>query len=147
MGIQFALIYQLICHIGCGTHAVAHFIGSLLHIIFVFSLHRSRVQMTFVSHQMLCGRCHSIYCHHDLLVWNDHGHGEEHIKKASPGYLDANSSNNFHPSPLRTARFASGYCLAICCTSSLFDCDRKRACAAKCSRLPSAALIRPRNVF
>lgn len=43
---------------------------------------RSRLQMTFVSHQMLCGRCHSIYCHHDLLVQNDQRRREEHIKKA-----------------------------------------------------------------
>lgn len=35
--------------------------------------------------------------------------------------LNANSSDNFHPFPLRTVHFASGYCLAICCISSLFD--------------------------
>lgn len=40
--------------------------------------------------------------------------------------LNANSSNNFHPIPLRTAHFASGYCLAICCISSLFDYTTKQ---------------------
>lgn len=64
------------------AHEAAYFIGSLPHIIFAVSSHRSRVQMTFVSHQMLCGRCHSIYCHSDLLVQNDHSHREEHIRKA-----------------------------------------------------------------
>lgn len=40
--------------------------------------------------------------------------------------LNANSSNNFHPFPLRTVHFASGYCLAICCISSRFDCTAKQ---------------------
>lgn len=123
MAIQFALRYQVICQ-KQDTRGLARLIGSPLHIILVGSPHRSRVQMTFVSHQMLCGRCHSIYCHHDLLVQNDHRHREEHIKEARRrwrGAAEAGASNNFHPFPLRTLHFASGYCLAICCTSSLFD--------------------------
>lgn len=70
--------------IRAAAHKAARVMGSLQHIIFAFPPQRSRVQMTFVSHQMLRGRCHSVYCHGDLLVENDHSHGEEHIK-TGPG--------------------------------------------------------------
>lgn len=55
--------------------------------------------------------------------------GRNTSKRPGPGEgepLNASSSNNFHPIPLRTARFASGYCLAICCISSHFDYTAKQ---------------------
>ncbi len=62
--------------------------------------------------------------------------------------LNANSSNNFHPVPLRTAHFASGYCLAICCLPSRSDYQlSKHRVGAKCRHLPFAPLIQTYWVF
>lgn len=80
---SFALIYKPTCQyepwhkrrLMSLAHCGALFLPSLPQ--------RSRVQMTFVSHQMLRGRCHSVYCHGDLLVESDHSHGEEHIKNGA----------------------------------------------------------------
>lgn len=52
-------------------------------------------------------------------TWKRPGAGEGEL-------LNASSSNNFHPFPLRTVHFASGYCLAICCVSSCFDYTAKQ---------------------
>lgn len=81
---NFALIHRPTCQYrGCRSTRASP--GSPPPITSVVSLHRSGLQMTFVSHQMLRGRCHSIYCHHDLLVASGRGHGEEHMKKAARG--------------------------------------------------------------
>lgn len=50
--------------------------------------------------------------------------------------------NNFHPLPLRTAHFASGYCLAICCLLSFSTTPlSKHAVCAKWYYLPFASII------
>lgn len=52
--------------------------------------------------------------------------------------LNANSSDNFHPNPLRSAHFASGYCLAICCVSSLLNYTAKQTWSL--CQMPSPSL-------
>lgn len=56
--------------------------------------------------------------------------------------------NNFHPIPLRTAHFASGYCLAICCLLSLSTTPlSKHALCAKWYHLPFAPIIQLHRLF
>lgn len=124
--------------ISCGARGVARFIGLCR------SLHRSRAQMTFVSHQMLRGRCHSIYCHDDLLVSNDHSHGEEHVKKGQTP-VEGSCRATFIPvlSGLHIVLLVIVWPSAVF-PASLTTLLSKRGVCAKHHHLPFAPLIQPR---
>lgn len=126
IAIEFAPHYRSAKNEACGAGRPTP--PALLCTFLSASSHGSRPQMTFVSHQMPRGRCHGVYCHRDLLLENDQHHREEHIRKARHRrrQLNANACNHLQPSSHRSVRLASGYCLAICWISNLFDSNAKQ---------------------
>lgn len=131
MAIQFVLIYQLICQYRLRhTHAGGHISLALRCTLFLSSPFTDQGYRLLLSAIRCCVADVTAFIV-TMIYWFRMTTATGKNTSKRPGavegeLLNANSSNNFHPIPLRTAHFASGYCLAICCISSLFDCTAKQ---------------------
>lgn len=108
-----------------GTHGAARFIGSPRHIIFVFPSFTDQGYRWLLSAIRCCVADVTAFIV-TMIYWfrMTTATGKNSSKSLADGRRGANLCqllSNFHPIPQRTAHFASGYCLAICFISSLYE--------------------------
>lgn len=149
MAIQFALIYQVICQYRLQRTCGWHISLALCCTLFLSSPFTDQGYRWLLSAIRCCVADVTAFIV-TMIYWFRMTTATGKNTSKRPGavegeLLNANSSNNFHPIPLRTTHFASGYCLAICCISSLFDYTplSKHGVCAKYCHLPFAPLIQP----